>query len=242
MNCSFFFKFDRKKICYRSIQHAETGNLYSVVAGIDESKPFVTETDTSDFAIAATLNQDGRPVAFFSCGLNHNEFNHSSVEKEAYSIVESIHHWGHYRRGKHFTLITNQDSVRFMFDKTRSSKIENRKINRWFIELGCYNFGIKYRPGGDSVPADFFTRLFCNAVTAENLYKLHDSLCHPRVTRFYHFLKEKIIKNKPHFFRPEEKTLIKATQPFERLSINFKGPLPSATSNKYLLTVIDKYS
>ena len=28
----------------------------------------------------------------------------------------------------------------------------------------------------------------------------------------------------------------------ERLSIDFKGPLPSATRNKYLLTVVDEYS
>ena len=233
---------------------------HSVVAGIDESKPFVIETDASDFAIAATLNQDGRPVAFFSRGLNRNELGHSSVEKEACSIVESIRHWGHYLTGKHFTLITDQNSVRFMFDKTRSSKIKNEKINRWRIELGCYNFDIKYRPGGDNIPADSFTRLFCTAVTIENLYKLHDSLCHPGVTRFHHFLKVKNIaasleeirsmissckvcaENKPHFFKPEEKALIKATQPFERLSIDFKGPLPSATSNKYLLTVVDEYS
>ena len=132
----------------------------SVVAGIDKSKPFVIETDASDFAIAATLNQEGRPVAFLSRGLNRSELNHSSVEKEAYSIVESIRHWGHFLIGKHFTLITDQNSVRFMFDKTRSS------------ELGCYNFDIKYQPGGDNVPADSFTRLYWTAVSADNIYKL----------------------------------------------------------------------
>ena len=35
---------------------------------------------------------------------------------------------------------------------------------------------------------------------------------------------------------------IKATQPFERLSIDFKGPLPSSTTNKYILTVVDEFS
>ena len=35
---------------------------------------------------------------------------------------------------------------------------------------------------------------------------------------------------------------INTTQPMERLNIDFKGPLPSATQNKYFLTIIDEYS
>jgi transposase InsO family protein len=46
---------------------------------------------------------------------------------------------------------------------------------------------------------------------------------------------------KPRFCR-REGALIKATAPFERLSMDFKGPLPSDTRYKYLLTVIDEYS
>ena len=42
----------------------------AVVSTIDETLPFEVETDTSDFAIAATLNQAGRLVAFFSRSLS----------------------------------------------------------------------------------------------------------------------------------------------------------------------------
>ena len=38
----------------------------SVAHSIDENLPFTVETDAADFAIAATLNQGGRLVAFFS--------------------------------------------------------------------------------------------------------------------------------------------------------------------------------
>jgi len=41
---------------------------------------------------------------------------------------------------------------------------------------------------------------------------------------------------------PEEGTLIKATKPFERLNLDFKGPLPSRTRNAYMFVVVDEYS
>ena len=47
---------------------------------------------------------------------------------------------------------------------------------------------------------------------------------------------------KPWFYKPNNPPLIKATQPFERLSIDFKGPLPSVTNNKYILTIVDEFS
>ena len=50
---------------------------------IDESKPFTIETDASETAISASLNQKNKPVAFFSRTLNVNELRHSSIEKEA---------------------------------------------------------------------------------------------------------------------------------------------------------------
>ena len=37
-------------------------------------------------------------------------------------------------------------------------------------------------------------------------------------------------------------TLIHATHPFQRLNVDFKGPLPSSSENKYLLTIVDEYS
>ena len=47
---------------------------------------------------------------------------------------------------------------------------------------------------------------------------------------------------KPQFHRGVNNTLIKATHSMERLSIDFKGPLPSSLNNKHLFIVIDEYS
>ena len=47
---------------------------------------------------------------------------------------------------------------------------------------------------------------------------------------------------KSRFHKPKTGVLIKATQPFERLNLDFKGPLQSKTRNLYILMVVDEYS
>ena len=41
--------------------------------------------------------------------------------------------------------------------------------------------------------------------------------------------------------KPPSAQLVKSTQPFERLSVDFKGPLHSSTTSRYLLTIVDEY-
>ena len=54
---------------------------------IDEDQSFVLETDASNVAISATLNQNGKPVSFFSRTVNKPQKMYPTVEKEAMSIV-----------------------------------------------------------------------------------------------------------------------------------------------------------
>ena len=89
----------------------------SAIHTIDESLPFVVETDASDIAFAAVLNQGCRPVAFFSRSLHGSEIKHPSVEKEAGALIEAVRHWRHYLTGRHFTIVTDQRSVSYIFDK-----------------------------------------------------------------------------------------------------------------------------
>ena len=144
----------------------------SVMSAVDENAPFEVETDASEFALAGTLNQNGRPVAFFSRTLTKAELNHSAVEKEAAAIIESVRKWRHYLTGKRFKLVTDQQSVAYMFEAKHKSKIKNDKIQRWRIELSTYNFDIVYRCGAENVLADTLSRIRCMSLTVNKLYEL----------------------------------------------------------------------
>ena len=87
------------------------------------------------------------------------------------------------------------------------------------------------------------------------------NLCHPGVTRMYHYVRAKNLpysldevrkmtasceictEVKPRFYKQSEMCIIKTTRHMERLSIDFKiGPIGNLNRNNYMLTVIDEYS
>ena len=149
-----------------------------------------------------------------------------------------------------------------MFGLLNYGKIKIDKITRWRIELSPYAFDIMYWPGKDNLSADALSRvIYPHCSAAIDLKSLHDQLCHPGVTRMSHFFRscnlpfsvEDIKKMpsscrdcaevKPRYFKPQEpQHLKKATVPFERFNLDFKGLLPTNTKNKFILTIIDEYS
>ena len=103
------------------------------------------------------------------------------------------------------------------------------------------------------------SRTYCASLSCPSSV-LVEKLCHPGVSRHLHFVQSRNLpfstefvektctscricaKLKPQFYRPAEGTRIKATGPMQRIIIDFKGPLPTATRNRYLLVIVDEFS
>ena len=223
----------------------------------------VVETDASDIALSATLNQNGRPIAFFARTLQSHERKHPAIEKEAAAVVEACRKWRHYLSCRKFRLLTDQQAVSFIFAASGQGKTKNDKIERWRVELSCYEFDIQYRPGVQNASADCLSRAICSAATQtqqNSLYQLHHGLTHPGIGRMYQFIRsrnlpysmedvKKMTANcrtcatvKPQFYRPEAAHVIKSTRAFERLAIDFKGTPSSSLGHTSILTIVDEYS
>nr|XP_026689430.1 uncharacterized protein zf(cchc)-8 isoform X4 [Ciona intestinalis] len=242
----------------RSFNELKSNLVKASLGAIQDDLPFEVESDASDYAIAAILSQNGRPVAFMSRTLNSTERHYPAVEKEATAIVEAVRKWSHFLKGRSFSLITDQRSVAFMFDQKNRGKIKNSKLLMWRLELSQYDYKIRHKPGISNVAPDTFSRVCSHVNSRQDLCLLHRSLGHPGFARFYHFIKGRNLpftseetkqvcrscqtcaEVKPRFYKPQEGTLVKSIQPWERLSIDFKGPVRGR--NPYLLIVVDEYS
>ena len=147
------------------------------------------ECDASETAVSATLNQGGRPVAFTPRTLQPSERHYPAVEKEATAVIEAVRKWRHFLARQRFHIVTDQQSVAFMFDTRKRTKVKNNKIQSWRLERASFSYTIRYRPGKDNIAPDALSRAICGMTCATNLYNLHNNLCHPGVSRLLHYVR-----------------------------------------------------
>ena len=100
-----------------------------------------------------------------------------------------------------------------------------------------------YQPGKNNIPPDMISRAQCNALNnMGRLHEIHENLCHPGITRLAYFVKVRNLSYSIEevkracaacivcarcFYTPEAGHLVKASQPIERLSIDFEKLLPT---------------
>ncbi|KAL0283024.1 UNVERIFIED_CONTAM: Transposon Tf2-12 polyprotein [Sesamum radiatum] len=116
------------------------------------SKPFVVETNASDFALGV-LMQDGHPVAF-EMKLKDVERRYSVHEKELLAVVHYLRLWRHYLLDSPFMVKTDNTAVSHFMTQP---KLTSRQA-RWQKLLSEFHFVLEYRAGSSNHVADALSR------------------------------------------------------------------------------------
>ena len=123
-----------------------------------EEDVFVLHSDASGAGVGATLNvvRDDQklPVAYYSKQLQGAEHNYSATELEGLAVFRSINFFAHYLFGARFKAITDH-KVLVSFLK---SKVLNKRLQGWMIQLQQFDFSIEYRPGVENLDVDALSR------------------------------------------------------------------------------------
>src|ERR1700753_1153854 len=132
-----------------------------VLAHANPEKPYLLETDTSNYAYGAILSQkqdDGKihSIAFLSKSMSPAEKNYDIYDKEMLAVVKALQHWQQYlERSQHpISIITDHKNLEY-WKQPRS--LNHRQI-RWLDLLQHYDFKIIYRPGQESGKPDALSR------------------------------------------------------------------------------------
>lgn len=126
------------------------------------TKEFILTTDASDFAIGSVLSQgnvpNDKPVAYFSRTLNGAEKNYSTIEKELFSILQSVKHFRPYLFGQKFIIYTDHAPLQWLMN----IKEPNSRLLRWRLRLEEFEYEIRYKAGKQNTNADALSRIEIN--------------------------------------------------------------------------------
>lgn len=122
----------------------------------DFTRPFLLETDVSDYGLGAVLLQNNHPLAYFSKVLEPKTRLKSIYEKELMAIVLAIQKWRHFLLGRHFVVRTDQQSLKYVFEQREVG----HEYQRWVRKIMGFDFEIQYKPGAVNHVADALSRQF----------------------------------------------------------------------------------
>ena len=151
-----------KKNCFCRTHEAQTAfdrlkaamEELPTLAVPDFSNEFILETDASSQGLGAVLSQGGKPIALFSPALSSRAQRKSIYERELMAIVLAVQKRKHYLLGRHFVIMMDQRSLKFLTDQWLLGEDQFR----WTCKLIGFDFKIQYRPGLENKAVDALSR------------------------------------------------------------------------------------
>jgi len=132
-----------------------------VLALPDPDRQYVVNTDASDFATGAVLQQDFghglQPIAYTSHKLNDAERRYPTHDREMLAIINMLGDWRTYLQGRQpFVIRIRTDHNSLQYFMTQQSL--SARQSRWLDKLSDFDFKIEYVRGPSNVVADALSR------------------------------------------------------------------------------------
>ena len=124
----------------------------------------IVETDASDIGYGGILKQKNPEtkqeflVRFYSGKWNGAQLNYATIAKEILAIVKCVLKFQDDLYNQKFTIKTDCNSAKFMFNKDFKHDVSKQMFARWQAHLAPFDFEIVYKKGQDNSLPDFLTR------------------------------------------------------------------------------------
>ena len=145
---------EAQQTAFERIKQAITSGPVLALPDPAQTIRMTVTTDASGFAVGATLEQQGRPIAFLSKKMNDAEKRYPVHEQELLAMVLALREWRHYLLGTRFTAHTDHGSLRYL---QTQPQLSNRQA-RWIEKLSEFDFTVVYKQGKDNIAADALSR------------------------------------------------------------------------------------
>lgn len=136
------------------------------------SKPFVIETDASDFGVGAVLLQRDdndvlHPLAYESKKLSSTEKGYPIQERELLAVLHALRTWRCFVDGANYVVYTDHNPLQYLRSQTKPTP----RLVRWISEIETYSPTIKYKSGKENGVPDALSRC-CDADTSGNMLNM----------------------------------------------------------------------
>ena len=131
---------------------------YPILVHFNPALPIELHCDASGIGVGATLlhrvDNVEHVVSYASRLLTDCESRYSTTDKEALAVVWALEKFKHFLMGVEFTIYTDHKALCWLATKDRLPD----RLQRWALQIQCFNFNIVYKTGKANGDADSLSR------------------------------------------------------------------------------------